>query len=116
MRSSDQPADGVFHHQQGGDVVVDGEDGIHPSSAAADIDGGGFQDFPVRGAGQIGQVVLGVLRAVENLLHDDGRGSVPHSAPGDVPILDVDNGLFRVGSGEIVNDDLAIGAKLGGQG
>ena len=100
----------MFHHQQGGDVVVDGEDGVHLPRPIPDVDGGGLEDLAVRGAGEIGQVVLGVLIPVEDLLHHHRGGPVPQPAPGDMPVFNVRDGLLRVLGGQVV--DHHFGAAL----
>ena len=49
----DQIVDRALHHQQLGDVVVDGQNGGDLALAVTDIDCGGFEDLAVRRPGQV---------------------------------------------------------------
>ena len=112
LRGVDQSADGVFHHQKRGDVVVDRKNGRHPPPAVPNVHGGGFQDFSVRRAGQIAQMVWGIFLGVQNLLHDHGGRAVSQPAPGYVAVDDADDGALRVLGCQIVNHHFTAGAEL----
>ena len=88
--------DRALHHQQRGDVIVDGQNAGDLALAVADIDGGGFEDLPVRRPGQVGQMVPGRRVIGGQLLHHDIGGPVPHLAAGDVAVVNVYNGVFRI--------------------
>ena len=100
------------HHQQGGDVVVDGKNRGDLPLAVADVHGRGFQDLAVRSLHQIGQVVLGLGVVGLQLLHHHVGRAVPHLPPGDMAVDNIHNAVVRI-SAQVVNDHLAAAAKLG---
>ena len=105
--------DRALHHQQLGDVIVDGQDGGDLALAVADIDCGGLEDLAVRRPGQITEVVPGLRVVGLQLLHHHVGGAVPHLPAGDVAVLDGHDGVVRVAA-QVVDHHLAVGAELGG--
>ena len=66
-----------FHHQQFGDIVVDGKDGRDLSLAVADIDRGRLEDLSVRRFGQVAEMILGFRIIALELFNDHMGRSVP---------------------------------------
>ena len=107
--------DRALHHQQLGDVVVDGQNGGDLALAVTDIDCGGFEDLAVRRPGQVGQMVPRRRVIGGQLLHHDIGGPVPHLAACDMAVDNIDNGVFRILRGQIVNHNLTVWPELGRQ-
>ena len=95
-------------------IVVDAEDANGGTVVISDVDGGGFQDLPILGPGQIGQVIVELFGIPSQGFQNYVRGPVPRLASGDVSVFNGNDGPFRVIGGKIVNHHLAVGAELTG--
>ena len=91
-----QVAEGLLHEDEAGDVVVDSQDGGDLPLPVPDIDGGGFQNLPVRGFGEVAEVVLGLRVLGAQLLHHHVGRAVPHLPARHMAVGDEDDGAVRV--------------------
>ena len=101
-----------MHHHDVGNVVVDGEDAGDVAAAVADIEGGRLQDLAVRRPGQVAQVILRVVILAVELIQHHLRRAVTHLTAGHMAVFNMDNGMLRMAAAYVVDDDLAIVAKL----
>ena len=89
----------VFKHLHHGDIVIDAEDCRDLSMLVMDIDRRRFQGFSVFRAGQIAELVAHLIVIVPDLLEDHVRRSVADLSPGNMSVLNGDDGavgaLFR---------------------
>ena len=114
-RAGGELAQIFLHGQHQGDIVVDGEDADGCLPLIPDVDSGGLQGLAVGDLGQIAQPVLRDAAAVQRFQRHMG-GTVPYLAAGDVSVLNGHDGAVRIVGLEVVDDHLAAGAELGGQG
>ena len=95
-------------------IVVNAKDPQRNPVVIPDVDGGGFQDLPILGPGQIGQVIVELFGIPPQGFQNHMGGPVPHLASGDVSVFNGNDGSFRVIGGKIVDHHLAVRAELTG--